>query len=662
MEIDAFMTRLGVALEMEYTDEQLEFAKDFTKPTLTFADPGTGKTATLIAGLLTAELYHHIPAENIIASSFTRLATMELDHKHQSACKKMNVKSKVQFRTWHGICSDIITKNAGVLGMHRLKTDAQMSVKDMSTFLIEAADEMGIEINPRNVRNIVFAIRSLNSALVFDRDHVESKIIFKRAKIKFEDFSRLRRMVYDTNKLMCKAPVDHILLYTLEILKREPKISEEYKKKCKLLVIDEFQDMSLLQIELARYISDNIVVVGDIKQQIYAFNGACQNIVSKFIEYFPDCRQIELTQSFRCGKKIAEYAKKVIYHNHLGGDHFKGTSEEGKVEIVKNADLQKICEDIADDFNTQKKFNKTVMFLFRNNFSVVPIADTFYKLGMPFRVKNYVPAHQIPVISDLCQIIELARNPSIPTNVDILRKVVPEFRGQDNIKSNPLYKIMTKKNMSFFDIDYEYRDFQVGTLLNSIMKDVKSMLKSYVPTREIFNRIWPFYATYYLEDNEYKLEQPAKYYTSLVAPLVQDKSYDEFTRDELDKIKKIKKCNETRTGVKCLTIHSAKGMEEDVIHLVDCDDGIFPNKKKIDDMLKAGCEIDAAREIQNERSLVFVGVTRARSELYIHYRNELSSLFTEANEFESLDRIREVADMDYLDVDVFDEFIRDDVG
>ena len=109
-------------------------------------------------------------------------------------------------------------------------------------------------------------------------------------------------------------------------------------------------------------------------------------------------------------------------------------------------------------------------------------------------------------------------------------------------------------------------------------------------------------------------------------------------------------------GVRCLTLHAAKGTEADVIHILDCENDIIPNVRKIKDMIESNCIVDSAREIRNERSLVYVGKTRAKHKLYIHYSNELSSMFTDRNAYDVLDAEYESYTPSYSDVKVFESF------
>ena len=113
--------------------------------------------------------------------------------------------------------------------------------------------------------------------------------------------------------------------------------------------------------------------------------------------------------------------------------------------------------------------------------------------------------------------------------------------------------------------------------------------------------------------------------------------------------------------MRCYTFHAAKGLEDDIVYMIDCDDFCIPNVRKLEEMVRKHCEMDVAREIRNERSLIYVACTRAKDELHIHYNDKLSSILTPNNEYLAYDMMYENFKPNYLDVEVFQEFYQGDV-
>ena len=163
---------------------------------------------------------------------------------------------------------------------------------------------------------------------MFDRSHVESKYAFKQCRMPYEDFTTLRKFLYLYTKMTDTLQVQDILIYTLELLLSHPEVSAEFKSRCRILLVDEFQDLSLLQLRVISLLSDTVIAIGDIKQQIYAFNGACQEIVGEFKRYFPNARELNLNKSFRCADTIVDYSKVIIHPNAMNEQDFIGTGKE----------------------------------------------------------------------------------------------------------------------------------------------------------------------------------------------------------------------------------------------------------------------------------------------------------------------------------------------
>lgn len=659
-DLETFLTKLQVALGIDYTSEQLDLMSDFTTSKISFSSPGTGKTRTAIGGLLTAELFHKVPGNKIYALSFTNAATGEIKNRHEDACKKLRIKQTVNFSTLHSICTSILKANFEKLDMMHYSTSKDADMAILTDMLISSAKEWEMNLTPWQARMVVKATRALNSALTFDPAHVQAKKEFIDCKMSYEDFTRYRKLLYDYSKLSETIQVSDILLYTLEILLRFPEVGKKFKEGCKVMLVDEFQDLSLLQLRIISLLSDTVIAIGDIKQQIYAFNGACQEIVAQYHKYYPTATNINLTKSFRCKDEIAAYATKLILPNKVGGQDFEGTGPGGSVTFSTNADYDTLALNVADELaQNHNNFRKSKLFLFRNNFSVVPLVEALYRHQVPMQVHKYPAANTLPVVSDLCNTILFAQNSRVIENAFILNKLIPEFQMFKANEYNPLMKIATKTGDDILRINYNFKDPRAGNEVMSMILQVQDMLHTNATVRELFMIIWPVYEKFWLNDHAYQLEMEPEYYTRLVSSLIVNKNFNQFIKDEVKKNEVIEDCNSRRFGVRCYTFHAAKGLEADEVYIVDADDGIVPNKGQIVKLLKAGCVIDAAREIRNERSLVYVACTRAKEKLTIYHKEgQLSSLFTENNIYSELDTAYECYVDNYADVETFQEFFK----
>ena len=660
--IDSFLSYLKVELGAKYTDEQLELIKRFGKgPTFCFAHPGTGKTFTAIGGLLTAEMYQQIPGHNIYALSFTRLATGEVAVRHQKACETLRIERRVNFQTLHALCLQILSENYRLLDMYKFDHSKGLSFEQSYQLIDNTTKEWGVTYTPQQIKAAIRACSSLNAALVFDADTVQSKMAFKQCKMDFNSFDRIRGLLFSYSLLTETIGLADILLYTLLLLEKHPEVSATFKAKCKLMLVDEAQDMSLLQLRIVSLLCDNPVFIGDMKQQIYAFNGACQEVVAEAHKLFPDMQDLKLTQSFRCRNEIAAYATQIILPNKIGGEDYKGTGDGGVVNVVNGLyedglGIVKLAEQLHEEYVTNRnQFIEQRLFLTRTNISLIPIVEELFKQGLPFRMNSYTPAYNIPVVADLCAILNMCEVPTDPARVDALKYLIPEFRGYQ-LEDNPYYRIMKQTGQSLFEINYQFRDQVASDNAMSVLMAVHSKLARSAEVRDLFNTIWPIYNANWLVNNSWKLEAKPEYYINAVNALTR-KTYAKFIKDEVDKLEESKRNEKYKRGIRCYTMHASKGLEADIVYIIDANDGLIPNNSQLDKMIKANCEVDAARAIREERALCYVACTRAKKELYIIYTSEAPApLLLGQNPYTDFDAIYEGYQATGDDIKAFIEF------
>ena len=663
---EAFITTLQARLYTDYTEEQKTLISMFgSGPVFCFADPGTGKTYTAVAGLLFAELFRSIPGDCIYAMSFTNMATGELMARHTRACRKIGITNTLHFSTLHSLCRGILAENYRKLGMASFGGVKKLTMAQSYSLVENSCAEWGYSIDPKTIRAVIRAVESLNSALIFDEDHVKTKMAFKECNVEYWLFDKIRGLLFSYSILVESVNVSDIMLYTLMLLEKYPEISTQFKAKCKLMLIDEAQDLSLLHLRVIAMLTDNPVFIGDMKQQIYAFNGACQEIVQAFFKQYPNATTTKLTKSFRCKNEIAEFATKVILHNKIGGEDFTGTGDGGIVK-VHCADIERdsayslpnLCESLRTDYIENKnKFSRDYLFLFRNNSSAVPIVEELFKRGLPFRVNKYLPAYDVPVIKEMCEILRLCESPASLDCIPAMRYLIPEFRAYHDLKQHPFYKICCKTGQSVFEINYQFKNPGEGSDAMNVMMNLREKILAGESVATLFNFMWRIYEEMWLKSNSWKLEAEPDYYINSVAPLTKGKNYAQFIQDEIKKQAIIKDSELHSRGVRCYTMHASKGLEADVVYIIDAEDGLIPNVRKLDRMVKRKCDMDAARAIREERSLCYVACTRAKEELHIVYNNKPAVMLLGENPYTNFDDMYRYYSVKGDDITEFKRFV-----
>lgn len=656
MKPDELIIDIEARYGQRFTEEQREFIRDITTPMFCFASPGTGKTHSATAALAVAELCHRIPGDKIYALSFTNKATTELQVRHLLMCRKFGIKQRVVFQTLHKLCSRILSNNYKLLDMSSYDVK-KYDIERIHSMVLKSAEEFNISLSQDKVTDFLNAVRTLNSTLVFDKEHVMNSEVFHQCGLDYEGFTKLRSMLYNFYKLIGKIDVSDILIYTLELLTNNPELTKRIKADCRIILVDEAQDLSLLQLQLINMISDCPVLIGDQKQQIYGFNGALSELKEEFFRIHPDARKLKLTQSFRCTDEIAAHSTPIILKNKVGGEDFKGCRSGGIVEILDGTDVKKIVSDIEKDMaDNDGVIKKDILFLYRNNYAGIPVIEELFQRNIPFRSYKYPGVTNVKYIKELCDLINFARSPMTPGLDAALRYVIPEFRGTSG--RTDLMLVAHELGCSPFEVNYHFKNEYIGSTVMQALLKIQELMRSGAKASELFNTLWPIYSNVYVSEQERYTDKPAKYYTDLVKDIAHNKTYDKFCQDENEKMKRLKQFEDLRIGIRCYTMHAAKGLEADVVHILDASRDTVPNTKFLDRMIKHKCLYDAAKTVRNERSLAYVACTRAKSELYVHYDKMcgLSPIFENSDEFSDLDDVYTESSAIYDDFEAFAKF------
>lgn len=637
------------------TEEQKEFACDFRKDTISFSDPGTGKTHTLTAGLIMAQQYHKVPGDKINCMSFTNAATSEMAGRYEKLCKKCSVPPTVVFNTFHSLSNRIMRDaypTMRILAKGNVKQDVEDMVQYLRNVGIEAEDDK------KYVRKVINAINTLNSSLTFHPDNLITKHAFVELNMDIDVFQSLRRTWFVRGITTNEIVQGDIPLYCLYALMRKPDIIQKWKGKYQIMVVDEFQDLSLLHLRILSYIAKTLIVIGDMKQQIYAFNGACKEIVREYRKLHPDARVCNLTQSFRCGQEIADFATRIIKPNYPDIVPFTGHKRGSKVELVQRRNLN--WQEIVANIETDQRLHghagaRNVMFLYRNNASAIPVIDEMYKRGIPFRCSKFSTIMSIPMFDSLSKLVNAAWQPTNEIFVDEALKLFPEFRNVPfGMNCGPTIS-MRSANKSIFEISYRYKEQSSRDILGAMMAARKA-IEANKSAGNVYMQVMQVYEKYIFPNEWWKLDNDKEFYFNLVAPICNSKPYPLMYNEEMDKEQKNKEAIMANMGVRCYTMHSAKGLEADDVYILDCDEGTFPNSKVMDRKIKDGCEIDVAVDIQSERNLLYVAITRAKDNVIISYSgSEPSKLLTDPDceKYHKFDLIYNAADNDFDDAAEF---------
>lgn len=648
------LASIASLMRKKLTKEQMDFALDFRAPTLCFSDPGTGKTSTLIAGIYMLITYYGISPKDICCISYTNNSVNDFAARFAKLCEADRKPSytKVKFCTFSSLTNAIRADGYP----HVDNCPSTISSEDDYAYTKSVLENHGIDVdsNPYLLHKIVRLINSLNAGMVYDPEHLIENVDFVQSGLTIEDVQSIRKHLYMRCSYSHPMPQGDIPLYALATLVRNPEVAEKYKKKYKVIIVDEFQDMSQLNLEILRRIADNLVVVGDMKQLIYAYNGATDKICELFQRFYPNARICNMTQSFRCAQEIADLARDVIAPNFPPENPYPGFTGINTPAIITTQAASTIqWETIAEEMKIADTLHsKSYLILYRNNLAALPLVEELYQKRVPFRT-DYTVIMQQPMYNTLFDLLEAAINDK---DIDKAKRAVkhfPEYARQD-IMYNPIIVNMEKNGMSFFDaanvVRYRYESSKeiLQRMLMAKRKYNENATMTYVlgPVSNAYER-------HIYKSESYKLSEPLDYYKSLVIPFC-NKTYDVFVAEEWDKLKFIRESEAAGMGALLCTMHSAKGLEADAVYLLHVDEGLFPNKSIMKKALDKGLIRSVIQSIRQERNLLYTAITRAKTELHIVYDNELSQLIESPsfNEYTEIEE-RNPGDVEYDDLEYF---------
>lgn len=657
-----------------FTPSQREFiCAPITADIRSDSAPGTGKSTSAVHRIIYNYLKGDLDPNRVLMSSYTNKATAELKEKFEKEIFKIPSSKPIlpTFATIDSIAKRVVIENQHLLGISGLdKNKPQEStntIKSCVDYLIEIiGSEMNKIVSPYEARLIYNAIRDLNSKLIFDEDNIEESMEFQSIKLSLKQFLKARQSLLEFNFFNNTLSFAELQLLALYILEKYPKSRDKYLEAYDLVIVDEYQDMSLLNLELFNRISKTLICVGDIRQQIYEFKGACPYVTDKLSAMRPNALNIPLKESHRCPQAMRDISLKVIKPNKLpvGEDAFISKETPGSsVVFLNNQDtyLEDMVEQISKDYSGRVG-GESWMILSRNNFSLYPLIDLLYKKKIPIIAHKFSSGYTLPILNDFVRLIELIKNPKDVTYFDALNKFIPEFFKLRN-GDNPLISIHKSNpnlDLPFYEYNYSYEEPYLVQEIFTKLNEVKKMLKDKGRLQEIVAFLQDLYSEY-LGQAMYFLPFDVDIVSRTVGYLLSnDMCYEEFIQYETEKELAINKSSQFNVGVKVLTFFSAKGLEADNVVLLDVNSGLLPSKKKLSSYDKKGAIRDKAIYIRNERAVLFVALTRAKKRCFIgHQLNNMSPLMNgeECKDYEKEDQYYLNLNINYKDVESFMTFI-----
>lgn len=582
--------------------EQIEAVKTIDGPVLVMAGAGSGKTKVLTTRIAYL-IEEGIPSYNILAITFTNKAAAEMRDRVSNLIG--DVSSFIG--TFHSLGVRIIRENHDILGLPNNFTIIDSD--DTNTIIKKLLKEMNLDskqYSPSYVRNRISFIKN---QMLTDGE-LDRLFNTPMDKVVVEVYHRYN------NKLKTSASVDFddLLLLPVNLFKERKDILEYYQDKYRYILIDEYQDTNPVQYKLSVMLSNkykNIFVVGDMNQSIYAFRQADFRNISNFEKDFKGAKVIKLEHNYRSTNNILSAANEVIKHNTERKDLklFSDNGDGVKIKYMRAYDEKHEIALVIDEIKhllSEGYKNEDIAILYRTNAQSRAIEDVFLAKGIPYKVFGSYYFYNRKEIKDLISYLRLIYNPH--DEISLRRVINTPKRGIGEIAIAANEERAKQQNISMFEALETRKELEFKEIIEDLIKRSESLSLTEL-IDEVLERSGmkkELESSKALED-EIRLENlmEVKSITASFEERTGSANLGDFL-EEVSLIADISNHTEDGDVVTLMTLHSAKGLEFPVVFLVGMEEGLFPHNMSL-----------MENNLEEERRLCYVGITRAKERLYL---------------------------------------------
>lgn len=588
-------------------------------PVLVLAGAGSGKTTVLVNRIAYMISEKHIRPWNILAITFTNKAAREMKDRIERLLG--DTAKDMWIGTFHSVCVRILRSCIDLLGYSR--DFVIYDTADTKTVMKECLRELDIDEKSFPVRNVLSIISNakndLMDAATFENVYKSDYRMSIIAKIYYRYQTKLRK-----NNAV---DFDDIILNTVKILSENPDVLSKYQDKFQYILVDEYQDTNnsqYLLINLLAQANRNLCVVGDDDQSIYKFRGANIGNILNFEDDYSDVQKITLDQNYRSTQNILDAANSVISNNkgRMGKSLWTSNGDGNKVFVYTGTneydEARYIARQIKKHFDEQGSFSDCAI-LYRTNAQSRVIEEMLMRESVPYKVLSGLRFYDRKEIKDIIAYLRVVYNPN--DDVSLARIINEPKRKIGNATLEKARNIAREKETSLYDVishadDYPEFKTAIKKLL-SFSGIIQSLikLKDTVTIEDLTGRILNdtgYMPALIMEDtteSKTRIENLGEF-ISVITEFEKNEETGNTLGEFLENISLVSDIDgydENEDSAVLMTIHSAKGLEFPIVFLSGLEEGLFPGMRSM----------ESDDDIEEERRLCYVAITRAKEQLYI---------------------------------------------
>ncbi|MCY8546122.1 DNA helicase PcrA [Bacillus vallismortis] len=603
---------------------QQEAVKTTDGPLLLMAGAGSGKTRVLTHRIAYLMAEKHVAPWNILAITFTNKAAREMKERVESILGPGA--DDIWISTFHSMCVRILRRDIDRIGINR------------NFSILDTADQLSVIkgiLKERNLDPKKFDPRSILGTISGAKNELTEPEEF--SKVAGGYYDQVVSDVYaDYQKKLLKnqsLDFDDLIMTTIKLFDRVPEVLEFYQRKFQYIHVDEYQDTNRAQYMLVKQLAErfqNLCVVGDSDQSIYRWRGADITNILSFEKDYPNASVILLEQNYRSTKRILSAANEVIKNNSNRKPKNLWTENDDGVKISyyrgdnEFGEGQFVAGKIYQLHSSGKRKLSDIAILYRTNAQSRVIEETLLKAGLNYNIVGGTKFYDRKEIKDILAYLRLVSNPD--DDISFTRIVNVPKRGVGATSLEKIASYAAMNGLSFFQaiqqVDFIGVSAKAANALDSFRQMIENLtnMQDYLSITELTEEILD--KTEYREmlkaeksiEAQSRLENIDEFLsvTKNFEQKSEDKTLVAFLTDlaliaDIDQLDQKEEESGSKDAITLMTLHAAKGLEFPVVFLMGLEEGVFPHSRSL--MEEA--------EMEEERRLAYVGITRAEQELYL---------------------------------------------
>lgn len=586
-------------------------------PAMVLAGPGSGKTLVITRRVEYLIKKYGVRPEQILVITFTKAAAKEMRERFARITKEDRF--PVTFGTFHGIyygilkwayrmnASNIFSEEEKMMLLREVIAGMELEIEDEKEFLQGIASEIG------QIKNNRLSLEEYESSNCSDQ-------MFRQI---YEEYERRR-------KLLKKIDFDDMLVLCYELFQKRPDILQMWQKKFQYILIDEFQDINQVQYDVIRMLAlpeNNLFIVGDDDQSIYRFRGARPEIMLGFSKDYPNAKSIILDVNYRSTKAVVSAARRVIERN-------KNRYQKEIITVNEQGDnvhIQEVRHPVEESHYVREQIAKAVAagtepsqiaVLYRTNTEPRALVETFMEYHIPFQMKEHLPnLYEHFIGRDFQAYMRMALGGRDRGDFLMIMNRPNRYIGRDSVDRGEI----SFENLRKY---YMEKDWMVDRI-DQLEVDLKviSRMTPYAAIQYIRKSVgYDLFLNEYAIKRKMKLEDLQELIREMEERAKEFKTIEEWF-DHIEKYTEELRMQavtrtENRNAVSLMTFHAAKGLEYDTVFIIGANEDVTPYKKA-----------ELPEEMEEERRMFYVAMTRAKKHLTISYVREKNGKAMEQSRF-----------------------------